>query len=214
MSEPSIAQMRKSYEAGALNETEVAAHPMHQLRSWLNDAIAHNVPEPTAMNVATVGPNGRPSSRIVLVKELDERGIVWFTNYESRKGQELAANPLAALNFHWVAMERQVRIEGRVEKISPLESDEYFQSRPLASRIGAWASPQSQIIPSRAVLIKNAAEVGARFLMNPPRPAHWGGFRLLPDYVEFWQGRPSRLHDRITYIRDNSGGWQLGRLAP
>lgn len=214
MSEPSIAQMRKSYEAGALNETDVATHPMHQLRSWLNDAIAHNVPEPTAMNVATVGTNGRPSSRIVLVKELDERGIVWFTNYESRKGQELAANPFAALNFHWVAMERQVRIEGRVEKISPLESDEYFQSRPLASRIGAWASPQSQIIPSRAVLIKNAAEVGARFLMNPPRPAHWGGFRLLPDYVEFWQGRPSRLHDRITYIRDNSGGWQLGRLAP
>lgn len=214
MSEPSIAQMRKSYEAGALNETDVATHPMHQLRSWLNDAIAHNVPEPTAMNVATVGPNGRPSSRIVLVKELDERGIVWFTNYESRKGQELAANPFAALNFHWVAMERQVRIEGRVEKISPLESDEYFQSRPLASRIGAWASPQSQVIPSRAVLIKNAAEVGARFLMNPPRPAHWGGFRLLPDYVEFWQGRPSRLHDRITYIRDNSGGWQLGRLAP
>ena len=214
MSDSFIAQMRKSYEAGALDETEVAAHPMTQLRKWLDDAIANHLPEPNAMNLATVGPHGRPSSRIVLIKGLDEQGIVWFTNYESRKGRELALHPFAAINFHWISMERQVRVEGTVEKISEADSDEYFHSRPLASRIGAWASPQSQVISSRAVLMKNAAEVGARFLLNPPRPPYWGGYRLLPDYAEFWQGRPSRLHDRITYTKNNAGAWLLSRLAP
>ncbi|MDQ2929191.1 MAG: pyridoxamine 5'-phosphate oxidase, partial [Pseudomonadota bacterium] len=157
--------------------------------------------------------DGRPSTRIVLVKGYDDRGIIWYTNYDSRKGRELAARPLAALQFHWVELERVVRIEGRVEKVTDAESDAYFASRPLDSRIGAWASPQSQVIASRSVLVANAALHGARFLLKPPRPPHWGGYRLLPDRWEFWQGRKSRLHDRLSY-RVDAGTWVRERLAP
>jgi pyridoxamine 5'-phosphate oxidase len=177
------------------------------------------IPEATAMTLATVNADLRPSTRVVLLKGCDARGLVWFTNYDSRKGQDLAGNPLAALQFHWVELERVVRIEGRVEKVDDHESDEYYRSRPLDSRIGAWASPQSQVISSRAVLVTNAAKYGAQFLLQPPRPPHWGGYRLMPDRWEFWQGRKSRLHDRLQYRRDDidtaaSASWVRERLAP
>jgi pyridoxamine 5'-phosphate oxidase len=165
------------------------------------------------MTLATVGADGRPSTRIVLIKGVDERGLVWYTNYLSRKGQDLAAHPYAALQFHWVELERVVRIEGRVEQVSPAESDAYFAQRPLDSRIGAWASPQSQVISSRAVLVAQAARYAAQFALSPPRPPHWGGYRLLPDQWEFWQGRKSRLHDRLRY-RLADGAWVRERLAP
>jgi len=165
------------------------------------------------MTLATVGDDGRPSTRVVLIKGFDERGIVWYTNYDSRKGRELAAHPFAALQFHWVELERVVRIEGRVDKVSAEESDAYFRTRPLDSRIGAWASPQSEVIASRATLVAKAAKVSAQFLLNPPRPPHWGGYRLTPDRWEFWQGRPSRLHDRLRYRLD-AGSWVRERLAP
>jgi pyridoxamine 5'-phosphate oxidase len=166
------------------------------------------------MTLATVGADGRPSTRVVLIKGFDERGIVWYTNYDSRKGQELAANPHAALQFHWVELERVVRIEGRVEKGSADEADAYYDSRPLASRLGAWASPQSAVLESRASLVKRAAEVGLKYGTHPPRPPHWGGYRLVPEYWEFWQGRRSRLHDRICYRLQADGSWQRQRLAP
>ena len=208
-----IADLRKSYERAELDETASAADPLQQFDLWLGQAIEGQIPEPNAMTLATVGENGRPSTRVVLIKGFDERGIAWYTNYESRKGRELGAHPFAALQFHWVQLERVVRIEGRVEKVSEAESDAYFASRPLDSRIGAWASPQSQVIGSRAVLVANAAKYSAKFLLNPPRPPHWGGFRLVPDMWEFWQGRPSRLHDRLRY-RLEAGQWVRERLAP
>lgn len=166
------------------------------------------------MTVATVGANGRPASRVVLIKGFDARGIVWYTNFHSRKGRDLQAHPFAALQFHWVALERVVRIEGRVEQVDAAEADEYFASRPLSSRIGAWASDQSQPIASRATLVARAAEFGLKYGLNPPRPPHWGGFRLSPDYWEFWQGRPSRLHDRLSYRLLEDGRWHRERLAP
>ena len=208
-----IANLRKSYERAELDEAASLPDPIDQFSLWLRQALDAQLPEPNAMTLATVGPTGRPSSRIVLVKGVDGRGIVWYSNYDSRKGRELAANPFASLQFHWVEMERVVRIEGRVEKTSEAESDAYFASRPLDSRIGAWASPQSQVIASRAVLVANAAKISARFLMQPPRPPHWGGFRLVPDTFEFWQGRKSRLHDRLRYRLDGSM-WVRERLAP
>jgi len=208
-----IADLRKSYEKAELSEDASASDPLKQFERWLNEAIQSEVPEPNAMTVATVASNLRPSTRVVLIKGYDERGIVWYTNYDSRKGQELAGNPFAALQFHWVELERVVRIEGRMEKISDAESDAYFHSRPLDSRIGAWASPQSQVIDGRTVLVTNAAKYAAQFILNPPRPPHWGGYRLVPDEWQFWQGRRSRLHDRLRY-RINEGDWLRERLAP
>lgn len=209
-----IADLRKSYEKAELSETASDANPLKQFERWLHEAISGEVPEPNAMTLATVGSNLRPSTRIVLLKGFDERGIVWYTNYNSHKGRELAGNPCAALQFHWVEMERVVRIEGIVEKVSDAESDEYFKSRPLDSRIGAWASPQSEVIESRTVLVSNAARYGAQFLLQPPRPPHWGGYRLRPDNWQFWQGRKSRLHDRLRYSLQGDGGWLRERLAP
>ena len=185
--------------------------------SQLQEAINAQLPEPNAMTLATVSSAMRPSTRVVLIKGFDARGIVWYTNYQSRKAQELAATPFAALQFHWVELERVVRIEGRVEKVSAEESDAYFHSRPLDSRIGAWASPQSQVIAGRSVLVTNAAKYGAQFLLNPPRPPHWGGYRLMPEQWEFWQGRKSRLHDRLRYRPEESApadAWVRERLAP
>ncbi len=208
-----LSDLRKSYELAELDESGAANEPLLQFRQWLDEALKAELPEPNAMTVATVGEDGRPSTRIVLIKGLDERGIVWFTNYESRKGQELAIHPFAALQFHWVELERVVRIEGRVEKVSAEESDAYFHSRPLDSRLGAWASPQSQVISSRAVLVANAAKAAAQHGLKPERPPHWGGYRLVPERWEFWQGRRSRLHDRIRY-RQEGGSWVRERLAP
>lgn len=209
-----IADLRKSYEKAELSETASDPDPLKQFERWLTEAISGEVPEPNAMTLATVGSNLRPSTRVVLIKGYDERGIVWYTNYNSHKGRELAGNPFAALQFHWVEMERVVRIEGRVEKVSAQESDEYFKSRPLDSRIGAWASPQSEVIESRTVLVASAARYGAQFLLQPPRPPHWGGYRLRPDNWQFWQGRKSRLHDRLRYTLQGDGGWLRERLAP
>jgi pyridoxamine 5'-phosphate oxidase len=208
-----LSEFRKSYELGELDEAQAADGPLALFNRWMDEAIAHDVSEPTAMTVATVGADGRPSTRVVLLKGCDARGMVWFTNYESRKGKELAQNPHAALQFHWVEMERVVRIEGRVEKTSAQESDDYFKSRPLDSRLGAWASPQSQVISSRAVLVANAAKAAAVHGLNPERPPHWGGYRLVPDRFEFWQGRRSRLHDRLRFTLD-ADRWVRERLAP
>ena len=208
-----LADLRKSYERDALDEAASLADPLKQFEHWLQQALDAQLPEPTAMTLATVGSEGRPSTRIVLLKGLDARGIVWYSNYQSRKGRELAANPHAALQFHWVELERVVRIEGRVEQVEAELSDTYYASRPLDSRIGAWASPQSQVIESRAVLVTQAARFGLKYALNPPRPPHWGGYRLRPDAWEFWQGRKSRLHDRLRY-RLHDGVWQRERLAP
>lgn len=205
--------LRKSYERGELDESEAAHEPLEFFKKWFRQAEKAGLPEPNAMTLATVGGDGRPSTRVVLIKDADERGIVWYSNYNSRKGRELAANPYAALQFHWVDLERVVRIEGRVSHVSAAESDAYFAVRPLDSRIGAWASPQSRVIANRGVLVKNVAEVTKKYGLNPPRPEHWGGFRLTPDTWEFWQGRKSRLHDRIRY-RLVDGQWFRERLAP
>ncbi|PTT78836.1 pyridoxamine 5'-phosphate oxidase [Pelomonas sp. HMWF004] len=208
-----LSDFRKSYELGELDESEATDSPLVLFQRWMDEAIAHDISEPTAMTLATVGASGRPSTRVVLLKGCDERGLVWFTNYDSRKGEELAHSPFAALQFHWVEMERVVRIEGRVEKASPEESDDYYKTRPLDSRLGAWASPQSQVISSRGVLVANAAKVALQQGINPSRPPNWGGYRLVPDRYEFWQGRRSRLHDRLRYRLDGST-WVRDRLAP
>ena len=208
-----IADLRKSYERDELDEAASAADPLQQFQRWFDQALSAQLPEPNAMTLATVGADGRPSTRIVLVKGIDERGLTWYTNYQSRKGQELQHLAMAALQFHWVELERVVRIEGAVEKVSAQVSDAYYATRPLDSRLGAWASPQSQVITSRAVLVANAAKAAAQHLLSPPRPPHWGGYRLLPDRWEFWQGRKSRLHDRLRY-RLQDGIWVRERLAP
>jgi pyridoxamine 5'-phosphate oxidase len=209
-----IADLRKSYERAELLESIASLDPYQQFDTWLQEAIQAKIPEPNAMTLATVGNNLRPSNRIVLIKGCDARGIVWFTNYQSRKGQELAGNPFASLQFHWVEMERTVRIEGRVEKTSAQESDAYFHSRPLSSRVGAIVSPQSEVVASREVLETATKRIEALYGDKPPRPPHWGGYRLVPDEWQFWQGRPSRLHDRLRYQLRAQGQWVRERLAP
>jgi pyridoxamine 5'-phosphate oxidase len=208
-----LADLRKSYMKGSLSEEDVQTNPVDQFKIWFDQAQHAELPEPNAMTVASVDENGKPSARVVLIKEVTQEGFVFFTNYDSRKGQALLTNPHAALLFFWPELERQIRIEGSVEKISDKESDDYFHSRPLDSRIGAWASPQSKVISGRGVLIANAAEYALKFALNPPRPPHWGGFRVKPDAAEFWQGRPSRLHDRIRYTLEQNA-WKIERLAP
>ena len=208
-----IADIRKDYALRRLDESDVDADPFKQFHAWLREALAAEVPEPTAMTLATVDDEGSPSARIMLLKALDERGFVFYTNYESRKGRELSSRPRAALTFFWKELERQVRIEGSVEKVSAAESDEYFASRPLGSRIGAWASTQSATIASRPWLEARVKAAEAQYGESPPRPPHWGGFRVIPDWLEFWQGRQSRLHDRIAYTREASG-WVVSRLSP
>ncbi|MCX7892170.1 MAG: pyridoxamine 5'-phosphate oxidase [Burkholderiales bacterium] len=208
-----IADLRKEYRREHLDETHARADPFAQFAAWFEEALAAELPEPNAMALATADAAGRPSLRMVLIKGFDARGFVWYTNYESRKGRELAANDRAALLFFWPELERQVRIEGRVERTSAEESDAYYRTRPLPSRLGAWASPQSQPL-SKAALVARVAEAGVRHGTHPSRPPHWGGYRLVPDAFEFWQGRPSRLHDRIAYSPDGRGGWKIARLAP
>lgn len=210
----SIADLRLDYSRASLSEHEVSADPITQFAHWFEQARAADIPEANAMSLATVAANGRPSSRIVLIKEFNQDGFVWFTNYDSRKGQELQQSPYAALLFHWVELERQVRIEGLVEKISATESEAYFDSRPLASRLGAIASDQSKVIASRELLEQRFNDVAQQQEEHPSRPLHWGGYRLRPERMEFWQGRRSRLHDRIQYWRDEQGAWQRSRLQP
>jgi pyridoxamine 5'-phosphate oxidase len=214
MSDQTLPNLRKDYERGEFDESMAAPAPLDQFRQWLDEAISAKVPEPNAMTLATVGVDGRPSTRVVLIKGFDARGLVWYTNYQSRKGRELAGNSHAALQFHWVELERVVRIEGRVEFGDAAEADAYYASRPLASRIGAWASEQSEVLDSRMDLVKRTAEMGLRHGLNPPRPPHWGGYRLVPDYWEFWQGRRSRLHDRICYRLQADERWIRQRLSP
>ena len=211
----SLADLRKNYSLGSLDAADADRNPFRQFDAWFAQAVDAQLPEPNTMTLATVDSRGRPSARIVLIKVVDERGFVFFTNYESRKGHELAHNPFASLLFYWIELERQVRIEGTVVKTSEAESDQYFHSRPLGSRIGAWASEQSQVIESRAVLEAREKEISAQYGDLPPRPPHWGGYRLVPDAIEFWQGRPSRLHDRLLYTRSaDSSDWQIARLSP
>jgi pyridoxamine 5'-phosphate oxidase len=208
-----IADIRKDYALRRLDETDVDADPFKQFHAWLKEALEAEVPEPTAMTLATVDAEGRPSARIMLLKALDDRGFVFYTNYSSRKGRELAARPVAALTFFWKELERQVRVEGIIEKVSAAESDEYFKIRPLGSRIGAWASTQSATIESRQWLEARVKAAEAQYGENPPRPPHWGGYRVIPGWLEFWQGRQNRLHDRIAYTR-GAAGWNVSRLSP
>ena len=211
----SIADLRIDYTQQTLLETDVNADPFIQFQTWFDAAVTAKLPEPNAMTIATATANGMPSARVVLLKAVDPRGFVFFTNYNSHKAQELTANPRAALVFLWTEMERQVRIQGTVEKIDPSESDEYYYSRPTGSRLGAWASEQSQVIPDRSVLENRLASLKAQHPDGDiARPEHWGGFRVIPTVVEFWQGRSSRLHDRLRYQLSETTGWAIDRLSP
>jgi len=210
---PAIADLRTDYMREALDEDHAHADPIEQFARWWDEALRSQVLEANAMTLATASADGRPSARIVLLKDFDARGFVFYTNYDSAKGRDLAANPRASLLFFWPELERQVRIDGSVARVDGAESDAYYASRPLASRIGAWASPQSEPIPGKAWLLAKAAEMGLRHGLNPARPPHWGGYRVQPQAVEFWQGRPSRLHDRLRYTRADDG-WRRQRLAP
>ncbi len=210
----SVADLRRDYSHASLSEADVDADPFRQFELWFHQAVEAQMPEPNAMSLATVDGDGRPSLRIVLLKDFDTRGFTFYTNYQSRKGENLLKNPRAAITFHWVELERQVRIEGRVERVAPEESDAYYGIRPVKSRIGAHASAQSRPIASRELLEQQFEQAAAQYGDNPPRPPHWGGYRLVPDWIEFWQGRSSRLHDRIAYARQEDGSWTRERLQP
>jgi len=211
----SIADLRQEYSLQRLNKTEAHPNPFEQFTLWFDQAVATKLPEPNAMTLATATPDGKPSARMVLLKGYDERGFIFYTNYKSRKGQQLLANPWGAIAFWWTQLERQVRIEGQIEQVSPEESDAYFHSRPQDSQLGAWASEQSQVIDSREVLEQRLQQLKKEYENKTiPRPPHWGGFRLIPVAIEFWQGRPSRLHDRLLYQRTEEGSWMIQRLSP
>ncbi|MBD2244102.1 pyridoxamine 5'-phosphate oxidase [Nostoc sp. FACHB-888] len=210
-----VADLRKDYTLESLSELEVDLNPFIQFKKWFDQALAAQLPEPNAMTIATTTPDGKPSARMVLLKDFDERGFVFFTNYNSHKGQELAENPQAALVFWWAELERQVRICGYVEKVSETESDHYFETRPANSRLGAWVSNQSEVIESREVLERRLQEFHSKYENREiPRPPHWGGLRVIPTEIEFWQGRSSRLHDRLLYSRLDNNTWKIERLSP
>jgi pyridoxamine 5'-phosphate oxidase len=211
----SISSIRREYMRESLSESDVHSNPFRQFDRWWQEALKADIDEVNAMTLCTLSKEGFPGSRIVLLKGYDDNGFIWYTNYESRKGRELAAHPKASLLFFWKELERQVRIEGICERVSPEESDAYFNSRPEGSRIGAWASPQSHPIESREILDRNLAAISEKFSDTPIyRPPHWGGYRMTPVMIEFWQGRPSRLHDRIRYDIQDEEGWKITRLAP
>lgn len=209
-----LAALRREYSHSELDEASVASDPFTQFAAWINDVLRARINEPSAMTLSTVTPEGRPSSRVVLLKGFDTGGLVFFTNYESQKGRDLEANPQAVVHFFWPELERQINVTGSIERVSGEESDKYFACRPFESRIGAWASHQSQRLASRKELEDRVAELSVKYADgNVPRPPYWGGYRLLPDRFEFWQGRESRLHDRICYER-SSAGWAIFRLSP
>lgn len=215
MQTPNISHLRKEYRNATLSETEVLKDPIQQFALWFDNALEAKVAEPNAMTLATASKKGIPSARIVLLKGFDTEGFVFYTNYESHKGKDLKENPNAALVFFWHDLERQIRIEGKVKKVKAKESELYFHSRPKESRLGAWASPQSQPIEDRGILEETFEELQRSFEHSePPRPDFWGGYRLIPSKIEFWQGRPSRMHDRILYKRSSKGNWKIMRLAP
>jgi len=208
-------EQRKEHNRSSLLEEDLDSDPIRQFLSWFEEASQSGVAESNGMTLATATPDGRPSARVVLLRGVDDRGFAFFTNYESRKARELEANPYAALVFFWHELERQIRVEGRVERVAGSESDQYFQSRPIGARIGAWASPQSQVVPGREVLESRFGELESQYPEGEiPRPANWGGYRLIPDSIEFWQGRPNRLHDRLRYTKREQGGWLIERMAP
>jgi pyridoxamine 5'-phosphate oxidase len=208
-------RVEEEHVQAALEEDELNPDPFAQFRTWLEQAKTAGVYQPLGMTVATADARGRPSARLVLLRGLDDRGFVFFTNYQSRKARELDGNPWAALVFYWPEQDRQVRVEGRVERVTAEESDAYFRTRPHGSQLGAWASPQSQVIADRSVLEDRVAELAARYGgKEVPRPPHWGGFRVVPESIEIWQGRPNRLHDRLRYRRGDGGNWLIERLAP
>lgn len=209
-----LAAIRQDYTRHSLSPEDCLADPLAQFSRWLDEAIASKVNEPTAMHVATVAEDGRPSARLVLLKGIEQRRFVFYTNYESRKGRQLEARPFAALTLFWPELERQVRIEGRVDRVAPETSDAYFASRPYQSRVGAWASEQSRELDNPRTLVARAAKFAARYVTGVPRPPHWGGYGLSPDRIEFWQGRPSRLHDRVLYLLGEDGTWSKSRLYP